>query len=156
MRHLWQDPESQMEIDHFDPTLNGAARNEYSNLMLATAHCNNFKREKWPHKVLRDQGFRFLNPTLEQDYEEHLFEDPETHELVTTTPTGRYHIDMLDLNNKAFVRERKARAEFRKLKKMLPTLGPNPSQLTEMTRALHGVRFMIPPIAPPPPDAELI
>ena len=45
MRHRLQDADSQMEIDHFDPTLEGAARNRYSNLMLATAHCNNFKRK---------------------------------------------------------------------------------------------------------------
>ena len=156
MRHRLQDADSQMEIDHFDPTLEGAARNRYSNLMLATAHCNNFKRKTWPHKALQDKGFRFLNPTVEQDYGVHLFENPETHELETTTPEGRYHIDMLDLNNNAFVRERKARADFRKLRKMLPTLGGNPSQLSEMMRMLSAVRFMIPPIDPPPPGADLI
>src|SRR6266403_591999 len=51
-----------MEIDHFDPTLSGAARNAYSNLMLATRHCNNMKSDGWPTPKQIAAGSRLLNP----------------------------------------------------------------------------------------------
>src|SRR5438552_130453 len=57
-----------IEVDHFNPTLRGPARNEYSNLFPATRHCNGSKRDTWPDARFRKLGARFLNPTEEQDY----------------------------------------------------------------------------------------
>jgi len=57
-----------MEIDHFDPTLGRATRNAYSNLMLATRHCNNMKKDGWPVASQITVGIRLLNPTKEADY----------------------------------------------------------------------------------------
>lgn len=101
-----------MEIDHFDPTLRGAARDAYSNLMLATRHCNNMKKSWWPSAGQIAAGLRLLNPTKEADYGVHIFEDPETHELVGATPEASYHIDILDLNHETFVSERRDRAVY--------------------------------------------
>lgn len=97
-----------MEIDHFDPTLRGAARDAYSNLMLATRHCNNMKKNASQIAT----GIRLLNATKELDYGRHIFEDPQTHELVGVTPGGSYHIDILDLNHGTFVSERRDRAIY--------------------------------------------
>ena len=41
---------------------------------------------------LKKLGVRFLNPTKEQDYGVHIFEDAVTHELVGASPAGRYHL----------------------------------------------------------------
>lgn len=141
-----------MEVDHFDPTLKKAARHAYQNLMLATAHCNNFKRKKWPHAALRRANIRFLNPTLEQDYGVHIFENPETHELVGATPAGHYHIDMLDLNNETFLFERRNRAEFLKLKGQTPALFDGSfSEIREAMQLFNGIMDMYIPAIPPPP-----
>jgi hypothetical protein len=101
-----------MEVDHFDPTLVGKDRNTYDNAMLATKACNLSKSANWPSREDQKQGFRFLNPCKEQDYGKHIFEDPVTHELIGATTEGRYHIDMLDLNNPSYVWERKSRAAY--------------------------------------------
>ena len=75
-----------MEVDHFDPTLEGEERNAYSNLLLATRHCNLAKGDRWPNEEDRAAGIRFLNPCEEQDYGVHLFEDPVTNELSARHP----------------------------------------------------------------------
>lgn len=101
-----------MEVDHFNPNRRGPSRHEYSNLFPATRHCNGAKSDLWPARELRKAGVRFLNPTKEQDYGVHIFEDPQTHELVGATPAGKYHIRCCDLNAPHLVRERRDRAEL--------------------------------------------
>lgn len=104
-----------MEIDHFDPRLKSKFIQRYSNLFLATRHCNGAKGDTWPTGAERNLGLRFLNPCNEKDYGEHMFEDPQSHRLVGVTPAGRYHIRMLDLNADHLVAERRERAEIRAL-----------------------------------------
>jgi hypothetical protein len=144
--------ERHMDIDHFDPTIAGAARNAYSNLMLATHHCNLKKREYWPTIAERRQGIRLLNPCEEMDYGVHLFEDPNTHELVGTTRAGRYHIDICDLNHPTFVFERKRRSEYLRLKKDCPALmdGAFEDIASMLTFVNDVMERFIPEIASPP------
>jgi hypothetical protein len=104
-----------MEIDHFDPTLKGRKRHRYSNLFLASRYCNNKKRGNWPSPAAVARGVRFLNCCEEQDYGEHIFEDPATHRLVGASPAGKYHVRVLDLNAPHLVEERAERARLRKL-----------------------------------------
>lgn len=104
-----------MEIDHFDPTIRGRARHNYSNLFLATRHCNNKKQGNWPSPEERARGVRFLNCCEEMDYGEHIIEDPATSQLVGITSAGRYHIRTLDLNAAHFVAERQLRTYMKKL-----------------------------------------
>jgi hypothetical protein len=146
-----------MEIDHFDPTLGKLARNAYSNLMLATRHCNNMKKDGWPLASQIALGIRLLNPTKEPDYGKHIFENPETHELIGITPAGRYHIDILDLNHETFVSERRDRAMYLKLwgaTAPVTVLGhfDRLQGLLEILRRQFE-RFI--PYIPPPPPSRL-
>lgn len=114
-----------MEVDHFDPRKKKDLIQEYENLFWATRHCNGAKSGFWP--TARDQGLglRFLNPCQEQDYGEHVLEDPRTHRLVGVTPAGRYHVRMCDLNADHFVAERRERAEVWALLRAAVTLKRN-------------------------------
>jgi hypothetical protein len=144
-----------MEVDHFDPTLRGPARNKYSNLVLATRHCNNMKANGWPTAAQRLAGSRILNPTLEQDYGVHIFEDPIAHELVGATPEGRYHIDILDLNHETFVWERTKRAQYRMLRSSSPAMLAGAfTELRDLLAMANGHFETFIPDIPAPPIAK--
>jgi hypothetical protein len=68
-----------MDVDHFKPK--GKHRNLYSNLMLASRHCNGSKSDIWPTAEDVRSGLRLLNPCKEVDYGQHIFEDKKTYEL---------------------------------------------------------------------------
>jgi hypothetical protein len=104
-----------MEVDHFNPKLPNRLRHQYSNLFLATRHCNGAKAENWPTPAQLKQGMRFLDCCQEQDYGVHIFEDPETHRVYGVSPAGRYHVRICDLNAPHFVHERRQRAELNKI-----------------------------------------
>lgn len=155
MRHVrLAGGESEMQIDHFDPTLRKKSRNRYDNLMLSTGHCNLMKRDTWPSPNQQQQGYRLLNPCSEQDYENHLFEDPNSHHLVGTSIPGRYHIEICDLNNDTFVWERKKRAEYLAIKRTCPAILTGSFQevqsMFDFTQEI--LDLFIPEIAPPPPS----
>src|SRR3972149_6059979 len=102
--------DTQMHGNHYNP--NHKKRSPYSNLFPAYALCNMAKGDTWPTDDQHRRGIRFLNPCTETDYNHQIFEDPETHELVATTPAADYHIEMLDLNHPALVRQRMERTVF--------------------------------------------
>jgi hypothetical protein len=101
-----------MEVDHFNPRRKKDHIQNYSNLFLSTSHCNRAKSNLWPTNKERDNGIRFLNCCKEADYGIHIFEDPDTHEVVGVTSEGRYHIDACDLNADHFIDERKRRTRI--------------------------------------------
>jgi hypothetical protein len=103
---------SNMEVDHFDPSLSETKRHRYANLFPATRHCNGSKGPNWPNARQLRVGMRFLNCCDEVDYGSHIFEHPKTRRLVGVSPAGRYHIRMCDLNAPHLVTERKLRAEL--------------------------------------------
>ena len=104
-----------MEVDHFNPTLPNRLRHHYSNLFLATRHCNGAKARNWPTSAQLKKGIRFLDCCQEQDYGAHIFENPETHRVYGVSPAGRYQVRMCDLNAPHFVHERRQRAELNKI-----------------------------------------
>jgi hypothetical protein len=53
-----------------------------------------------------------LNCCNEADYGVHIFEDPDSHEVVGVTPEGKYHVRNCDLNAPHFIEERAERAEL--------------------------------------------
>ncbi len=144
-----------MEVDHFNPTLKNAARHRYENLLPATRHCNGSKGQAWPSKEARKQRVRFLNPCVEADYGVQIFEDPNTHELVGTSPAARFHIRVLALNAPFLVNERKERAQLRNL--LAPTVVTITNETTANAILSENLAMMddhlarmIPPIDPPP------
>ena len=150
MQHESRPGLTSMEVDHFNPTLSAHSRNEYVNLFYSTRHCNNAKRRHWPTAAQIRKGIRFLNCCEEWDYEVHIFEDAQTHRLFGSTPAGRYHIRMCDLNAPHFVRERRERAVLRKLlttrRAIIRDLA-KALQLLNLVQLLNGiVSRMIPPI----------
>lgn len=123
-----------MEIDHFDPRKKEDFIQQYENLFWATRHCNGAKWKYWPSAGDQALGLRFLNPCKEQDYGEHIFEDPKTHWLVGATPAGRYHIRVCDLNADHFIAERQERAEIWELLRTAMTVKRN--QMPQLTADL--------------------
>ena len=156
LRHIKVSGKTAMCVDHVNPTLAGRKKHVYTNLVPAVSQCNGKKLANWPTKDDRKNGIRFLDPCSEQDYGEHLFEDPETHELVAASAAGQYHIDMLDLNAETFVWERKARADFALLsgsgaKQFSGTFSQIKSKVVGMMDIVaNSFDFFIPPIPPPP------
>ena len=104
-------------------------------------------------------GMRLLNPCKEMDYGAIIFEDPDTHELVGSTPIARYHIDILDLNNPSLVLARKERSELRALLDV-PVLLKNETALTDpglqtVMKALQQILGYKIPNIPAPPTARI-
>ena len=140
-----------MEVDHYNPNHKKDYFQEYSNLFLATRHCNGSKSDRWPSNKERSKGHRFLNCTKEPDYGLHILEDPDSHELVGITPQGRYHVRNCDLNAPHFIKERKDRAAYWEVIQNTPVtfsegvfLEPNVDKL--YNTLFQVVEAMIPPI----------
>ena len=144
---------SQMHVDHHNPKLK--KRSPYTNLFPAYALCNMAKGDDWPPAEKIKRGIRFLNPCIEMDYDHQIFENPTTHELVGTTPAADYHIEKLDLNNPALVRQRMERAVFQKMiNRPMLCLPGSPSKDADTAAIfklfLDILDTKIPPILPPP------
>ena len=138
-----------MEVDHFDPRTKKKWLQKYDNLFLALGHCNRFKGDYWPSKEEVATGIRLLNPCEEQDYGEHIFEDPMSHELVGT-PLGKTQIIYCDLNDDYFVAQRRQRSELISALKRADDLGIKlPIELLAPLQQI--IDLMIPEIDPPPP-----
>ncbi len=138
-----------MEVDHFNPHKKDDRIQEYENLFLATRHCNGAKRDRWLSNKLRRLGARFLNCCKEPDYGVHIFEDPDTHEVVGVTPEGKYHVRNCDLNAPHLVEERAERSQFLNLLENQPMKlkGKGTWTLPSEAQALQNVvRKMIPKI----------
>jgi hypothetical protein len=144
-------------VDHFDAKLRHPFRNRYGNLVPALRLCNG-KKSNLPSPEASKQGLRFLNPRKEADYNEVIFEDPQSHELKGTTPIARYHILKLGLNDPLLTAKRRARAEAFKLLSS-PTYYKPPFTDTEAAEAtvaiIQKLRIeadAIPMLKPPPPE----
>jgi hypothetical protein len=103
----------------------------------------------------RKRGARFLNYCEETDYDTHILEDPETHEVVGVTREGIYHVRNCDLNAPHLLQERKQRAQLWGLIEIAPVLIRNTDGGTtangeaamELAKALRKVASeMIPKI----------
>jgi hypothetical protein len=86
------------------------------------------------------------------DYGIHLFEDPQTHNLVGVTPAGRYHIIACDLNADHLVTERRERSLLRDLLIRTSVIVKPTANLASLHANLKLLRSiverMIPPIPP--------
>jgi predicted ATP-dependent endonuclease of OLD family len=121
--------EENFEIDHHRPKLKFQdLENDYSNLYYCCHACNRrgAKGENWPTDEQIAQGFKFIDPVVEDPYEIHLEEKPNGI-LIERSNTGKYSIDKLRLNRDSLVRLRNRRKQMRnllskELKKLLKTI----------------------------------
>lgn len=153
MVHIDWNSQRDLHVDHFNPTLTHPDRNRYGNLFLASSHCNGLKSNTWPTRAERKRDKRFLNPRREMDYGGQIFEVPETHRLVGTTPAARYHIRILGLNAPHLVNLRKERSNLHELLQETPVVCKTLE--SEEREALfhemkHQLKTKIPHIPPPP------
>lgn len=143
-----------LEVDHFDPRKKKALIQDYKNLFPASRHCNGKKSDNWPNKAEQAAGCRFLNPCEEMDYEEQIFENPETHELIGITPAARWHIRICGLNANHLIEERCRRAKhWNTLNNQGVTFkeGVAHHVAKELIKNYREeVELMIPQISPPP------
>ena len=137
-----------MEVDHYNPNKKDDAIQQYSNLFLATRHCNGAKSDRWPSGKERRLGIRFLNCCEEADYGLHILEDPDTHEVVGVTPAGRYHVRNCDLNAPHLVEERKERARLWRILSAQPVRIKHGWSLPEEARVLKAVADRMIPTIP--------
>lgn len=137
-----------LEVDHFDPRRKGDYLQKYDNLFPAKRACNNKKRANWPDMHMEKLGIRFLNCCKERDYDVHIFEDPDTHEVWGATPAGRYHVRTIGLNSKNLVAARAERAKLRKrLAEMFVVVRKFDPAILGLLKALKGLlERNIPPI----------
>ena len=142
-----------MEVDHFNPRLSGRLRNRYTNLYLASRHCNNFKRQRWPTTAQMKDGIRFLDCCREWDYGEHIFEDPVTHRVYGVTPAGRYHVRMCNLNAPHLVAERRTRSRLRAVLTSSPAIILDLENVLELTNLLKLLNDIAERLIPPIPAA---
>lgn len=131
-----QRAEGKFEVDHFDPTLKLPGRNLHGNLLPASRHCNSAKWKHWPKPHQKALGARYLNPYVEQDYGDHLLENPVTHELEARSVAGVWHIEKLDLNAPHLVRERKQRAAIWK------RLSTGPLEILDFQSAVAAAKLL--------------
>jgi len=98
------------EIDHFRP-LHAAEhdfsrlKNEYSNLYWTCGQCNTEKGNVWPAEAEYAEGYRFLDPCIE-DHDDHW----ETHAdgtVTAKTNTGHFTIQFIRLNRKRLIELRR-------------------------------------------------
>ena len=106
LQHVLDLGRKSMEVDHFNPTLRHPFRNRHGNLIAASRHCNGAKSDTWPTEEERREGLYLINPYEEADYGKHIVEDPGTGELIGKTTTGRWHIEILDLNADHLIQKR--------------------------------------------------
>jgi len=143
-----------LEVDHFDPRKKADLIQSYENLFPASRHCNRKKWDTWPNRSEVAAGCRFLNPCVEMDYGDQIFEDPQTRELVGVTPAARWHIRVCGLNADHLVQERLRRAKHWQtirnrgilVRRDIPHWAPQEL----ITSFREEVELMIPEIPPPP------
>lgn len=149
MRHIGT--ETEMQIDHFDPRKKDDKIQEYSNLFLSDAHCNGAKHDICPTADEQAVCCRFLNCCDEYDYGTVIFENPQTHELVGTSPAATYHIEMIDLNDPGLVDARRFRAEIMaKLECARENAESNPKIMEAVDKLSEMAHELIPDIPAPP------
>ena len=104
------------QLDHFRPVaVFPILVNDYWNLYYCCHWCNNAKSDTWPDATERKQGFRFVDPCVENFFGKHAQLDSVSGELRFITPAGEFTIREILLNRKVFkdLRRRRAEAQVR-------------------------------------------
>ena len=95
------DAGGELTVDHYHPLSAGGSDSE-ENLVYACVRCNLYKSDYWAHLQDIEAGEFVLHP-MHHDVLNHLQENELTGELEPLTVTGRFHIDLLNLNRPQLV-----------------------------------------------------
>lgn len=93
-----------LTVDHYVPVARGG-RDDDGNLVYACIRCNQYKGDFAPDADDLAHGRRVLHP-LRDTLSEHIREELSTGFLQPRTPTGRFHIMLLQLNRPALALNR--------------------------------------------------
>lgn len=97
----------ELTVDHFQPRAAGGS-DDPNNLVYACQRCNSYKHRFWPTDDEIRQGNRLLHP-LRDNLSQHIQPNHMTGKLEAITPSGHFHITLLQLNRPQLVKHRLAR-----------------------------------------------
>jgi len=98
------DAGGELTVDHFRPTSAGGDDSD-DNLVYACIRCNLNKSDFFPSPDDLARGRRLLQP-LQDEVAVHIRHNEQTGQLEPLTVTGRFHIELLDLNRPPLVAHR--------------------------------------------------
>lgn len=96
----------ELTVDHFKPRAAGGS-DDLANLVYACQRCNLYKHQFWPNDAQLRRGERVLHP-LRDELTQHLYLNHLSGQLEALTPTGQFHITLLQLNRPQLVKRRLA------------------------------------------------
>ena len=100
------DTGGQLTVDHYRPVSKGGGEDD-DNLVYACFKCNLYKGDFHPNADDLHKGRHLLHPLLD-DPTAHIQPIDESGRIEPLTDTGRFHIELLQLNRPALVRHRLA------------------------------------------------
>ena len=140
------------EIDHFRP-LNASShdfshlKNEYSNLYWTCGQCNSEKSNLWPSDAEYAEGFRFLDPCVE-DHDDHWTTHPDG-TVTAKTNIGRFTIRLIRLDRQRLNNLRRLLHEYQEkvaaLEAELERRDLGPERRTAMLAHLADIKPLITP-----------
>lgn len=129
-----------LTLDHYQPRAVGG-NDADDNLVYACIKCNQNKHAFWPTHEEQMRGNRILHP-LHDDVSHHFAEDDQGY-LQPLTPTGKFHIALLDLNRSQLVQYRLARQIQRTLLEKIAFLEEQGKILQNRCSALEQTITML-------------
>lgn len=144
-----------MHIDHYNPKKKRLVQQDYFNLLLASAHCNQKKGRFWPNRHHFGLGLRIINPCQEPDYLVHVVECPKSNRLWGKTVTGKFHITKLGLNASHLIEQRQRRHKIRTVLEGYAVTVKNDEKVMQVIRLLREQLDVLPGLIPqeePPTD----
>jgi hypothetical protein len=125
----------QLTVDHYQPRAAGGT-DDLSNLVYACHRCNQYKGDYWPTPERLAAGLFVLHPHR-HDLSQHLLENELSGELEALTPTGAFHLRLLQLNRPELIAHRLERRAVAVLRQQVPSLQARLAQREQAIEALQ-------------------
>jgi hypothetical protein len=130
------------QIDHFRPVAKFPHLTvEYWNLYYCCHWCNNTKSDTWPNRDQARQGYRFVDPCVEDFYPKHARIDASSGRLDPQTRPGDFTVREIFLNRKVFraliLRHIEAQTSIERVRLRLRQLSAEKQPATELIAALE-------------------
>jgi hypothetical protein len=136
---------SELTVDHFQPVTVGGDESE-ENLVYCCFKCNLYKSDFFPSPEDLQHGRRLLHP-LRDDSASFFRENMQSGELEPLNETGRFHIQLLQLNRPALIECRLSRQLLGLLSEKQKLLEIENAHLREtivaLERYISGLRTLL-------------